>query len=139
MKLKANSSPLPDDAPQALKAFMTATAGLPSGLDMTRLKNGGDAFLQNGVPAVVVLLASSLPRGYGAPCLCDILSISKDLQGRPFDRLMGVVQLLINISDGDAFQPNGRALITAKKLRLLHAGVRRIAKRYRPGYEQKFG
>jgi len=139
MKLKANSTPLPDDAPQALRDFMAATAGLPSGIDVTRLKNGGDAFLRNGVPAVVVLLASSLPRGYGAPCLCDILSISKDLQGRPFDRLMGVVQLLINISDADAFQPHGRALITAKKLRLLHAGVRRIARRHRPHYQQKFG
>jgi len=84
-------------------------------------------------------LASSLPRGYAAPCLCEILSISRDLEGRPFDRLMGVVQLLINISDGDAFQPGGRAVVTAQKLRLLHAGVRRIARRMRPTYEAKFG
>lgn len=139
MQLKANDAPLPADAPQPLRDFMTATAGLPPGLDMTRLKNGGAAFLRNGVPATVVLLASSLPRGYAAPCLCEILSISRDLEGRPFDRLMGVVQLLVNISDADAFQPNGRALITAKKLRLLHAGVRRITRRIRPGYEKQFG
>ena len=139
MQLKANDTPLPAEAPQALRDFMAANAGLPPGLDMARLQNGGAAFLRNGVPAVVVLLASSLPRGYGAPCLCEILSISKDLEGRPFDRLMGVVQLLINISDGNAFQPNGRALITARKLRLLHAGVRRITHRMRPHYTQKFG
>ena len=137
--LRANDSPLPPDTPQALKDFMTASAGLPPGIDVPRLKRGGEAFLRNGIPSVAVLLASSLPRGYAAPCLCNILSISRDLEGRPFDRLMGVVQLLVNISDGDAFQPNGRAIITAQKLRLLHAGVRRLTHRLRPGYEHKYG
>jgi len=91
------------------------------------------------LPSVVVLLASSLPRGYAAPCLTEILTISKDLERHPFARLMGVVQLLLNISDGDAFQPQGRAIVTAQKLRLLHAGVRRITAQYRPRYEAMFG
>ena len=88
---------------------------------------------------MVVLLASSLPRGYAAPCLSEILGISRDLERHPFGRLMGVVQLLINISDADAFQPHGRAIVTAQKLRLLHAGVRAIAGRYRPHYQERFG
>jgi hypothetical protein len=139
MHLRANDTPLPADAPQPLRDFMAASAGLPPAVDMIRLQRGGDAFLRNGLSSVVVLLASSLPRGYAAPCLCEILSISRDLEARPFDRLMGVVQLLVNISDGDAFTPNGRAIITAQKLRLLHAGVRRIARRHRPGYQDKYG
>jgi ER-bound oxygenase mpaB/B'/Rubber oxygenase, catalytic domain len=137
--LRANDTPLPLDSPQPLKDFMAASAGLPPGLDWDRLQRGGEAFLRNGLPSVVVLLASSLPRGYAAPCLCEILSISRDLEGRPFDRLMGVVQLLINISDGEAFQPGGRAVVTAQKLRLLHAGVRRITRRTRPHYQDKYG
>jgi hypothetical protein len=137
--LRANNSPLPADSPQPLHDFMATTAGLPATIDPARLQRGGTAFLRNGLPSVVVLLASSLPRGYAAPCLCEILSISRDLEGRPFDRLMGVVQLLINISDGDAFEARGRAIITAQKLRLLHAGVRRITRRMRPGYESKHG
>jgi hypothetical protein len=88
---------------------------------------------------VLVLLASSLPRGYAAPCLCEILSISRDLERHPYGRLMGVVQLLINISDADAFDGTGRAVVTARKLRLLHAGVRSIAERYRPGYQARYG
>jgi hypothetical protein len=106
---------------------------------VARLPRGGQAFLRNALPSVVVLLASSLPRGYAAPCLGEILSISRDLERHPFSRLMGVVQLLINISDADAFQPNGRAVITAQKLRLLHAGVRAIAARQRPHYQERFG
>ena len=137
--LRANDTPLPPDAPPPLVAFMASSAGLPPDLDVARLARGGQAFLRNSLPSVVVLLASSLPRGYGAPCICEILSISRDLERHPFGRLMGVVQLLINISDADAFQPNGRAIVTAQKLRLLHAGVRAIAGRYRPQYQERFG
>jgi hypothetical protein len=137
--LKANDTPLPPDAPEPLKAFMASSAGLPPGLDVARLARGGQAFLRNSLPSVVVLLASSLPRGYAAPCICDILSISRDLERHPFGRLMGVVQLLINISDADAFQPKGRAIVTAQKLRLLHAGIRVLAGKYRPDYVQRFG
>jgi hypothetical protein len=137
--LKANDSPLPDSAPEPLERFMAASAGLPPDLDTARLARGGQAFLRNAVPAVVVLLASSLPRGYAAPCLCEILSISRDLERHPYQRLMGVVQLLLNVSDETAFAPNGRAVVTARKLRLLHAGVRHVAAKYRPHYQARFG
>ena len=137
--LKANDTPLPADAPRPLRDFMAASAGLPPGLDLERLQRGGQAFLKNALPAVAVLLASSLPRGYAAPCLCEILSISGDLEHHPFRRLMGVVQLLVNVSDADAFRPDGRAIVTARKLRLLHAGIRAIAAQSRPHYQRSFG
>jgi hypothetical protein len=137
--LQTNASSLPADAPAPLTAFMSATAGLPPHLEVARLPRGGQAFLRNSLPSVVVLLASSLPRGYAAPCLCEILSISGDLERHPFGRLMGVVQLLINISDADAFGPSGRAIVTAQKLRLLHAGVRALVPKYRPDYQTRFG
>lgn len=137
--LQANDTPLPADAPVPLHEFMAATAGLPPGIDRARLERGGAAFLKNALPSVVVLLASSLPRGYAAPCLGEILSISRDLEHHPFQRLMGVVQLLINVSDADAFGPGGRAIVTAQKLRLLHAGIRAVAGRYRPRYRERFG
>jgi hypothetical protein len=137
--LRANDTPLPPDAPAPLKDFMASSAGLPPDLDVSRLPKGGRVFLRNALPSVVVLLASSLPRGYAAPCLGEILGISRDLERHPFGRLMGVVQLLINISDADAFQPDGRAIVTAQKLRLLHAGVRAVSARYRPDYPARFG
>jgi len=137
--LQANDTPLPADAPQPLRDFVAGASDVPATVDRTRLANGSQTFLKNALPSVIVLLASSLPRGYGAPCLCEILSISRDLQRHPFKRLMGVVQLLVNISAPDAFGPKGRAIVTARKLRLLHAGVRSMAGRYRPKYHEQFG
>jgi len=137
--LRANDEPIPADAPPAFLDFMEATKELPPGVDATRLERGGAVFLQHALPAVIVFLASSLPRGYAAPCLCEILSISRDLQRHPFDRLMGVVQMLVNISNADAFKPRGKAIVTAQKMRLLHAGIRTMVPRFRPGYQERFG
>ena len=136
--LQGNDTPLPPDAPEALHAFMRDAAGLPADADRARLQRGGQAFLRNALPSVVVLLASSLPRGYAAPCLTEILSISGDLDRHPYERLMGVVQLLVDISDGDAFGEHGKAIVTAKKLRLLHAGIRVLADTYRPDFRATY-
>ena len=137
--LRANDDPIPDDAPEPFREFMEQTRELPPDLDLDRVQRGGDVFLRHAMSAATVLLASSLPRGYAAPCLCEILSISRDLQRHPYERLMGVVQLLVNISNPGSFQPQGRAILTAQKLRLLHAGVRTMVPRYRPHYREKFG
>jgi hypothetical protein len=137
--LRADDTPIPDDAPAPFREFSEATRGLPSWADRGRLARGGDVFLKHAFSSAVVMLASSLPRGYAAPCLCHVLSISRDLATHPYQRLMGVIQLLVNVSSKGAFEPDGRAVITAQKLRLLHAGVRTLVPRFRPGYEEKFG
>lgn len=137
--LRADDSPIPDDAPAPFREFVGATRALPSWADRGRLPRGGEVFLRHAFSAAVVMLASSLPRGYAAPCLCHILSISRDLATHPYQRLMGVIQLLVNVSSKGSFEPDGRAVITAQKLRLLHAGVRTLVPRFRPGYQEKFG
>lgn len=137
--LNADGDAIPADAPAPLREFVEATRELPPGVDCDRLARGGQVFLKHALSAAAAMLASSLPRGYAAPCLCEILSISRDLQKHPYQRLMGVVQLLVNVSSPGSFKADGRAIVTAQKLRLLHAGVRTMALRYRPGYEKRHG
>lgn len=137
--LRSDADPLPADTPEPFRRFLDATGQLPSWVDAERVERGGHVFLKHALSASVVLLASSLPRGYAAPCLCAILSISRDLQKHPYDRLMGVLQLMVNVASPGSFEPGGRAVVTAQKLRLLHAGVRTLVPRFRPGYEAKHG
>lgn len=137
--LRSDADPLPADTPEPFREFVEATGRLPSWVDAARLDRGGRVFLKHAVSASVVLLASSLPRGYAAPSLCKILSISRDLQKHPYDRLMGVLQLMVNVAGPGSFAPGGRAVVTAQKLRLLHAGVRTLVPRFRPGYEERHG
>lgn len=138
-QMRSDDQPILHDAPEPLREFIHQTAALPPGLDRARLDRASELFLRHALTASLVMLASSLPNGYAAPRLSDILMISRDLQKEPFKRLMGVVQLLVNVTSADAFAPGGLAVVTAQKLRLLHAGIRRIVPVHRPHYAKRFG
>jgi hypothetical protein len=137
--LHADDRAIPDDAPPPFRAFVDATRAPLPGLDQKRLDAGGAVFLRHPFSCATILLLSSLPAGYSAPCLSRILSVSGDLRAHPYKRLMGVLQLLVDISQARAFRPDGAATVAAQKMRLLHAGVRTVVPRYRPGYVEKYG
>lgn len=137
--MRSDDQPILAGAPESLQEFVRQTDVLPPDLDLARLERASEVFLRHAATACTVLLASSLPNGYAAPCLTHVLMISRDLQKEPFKRLMGVVQLLVNVTSRGAFAPGGLALVTAQKLRLLHAGVRAIVPHRRPGYAARYG
>ena len=137
--LRADHEPLPADAPAPFRDFMAATDEPPAGLDVGRLNRGAETFRTHAFPAAVVLLASSLPCGYSAPCLSRVLTVSDNLGNHPYRRLMGVLQLIVNVSSQVPTAGDERAHLTARKLRLLHAGIRYIIPRHRPEYRERFG
>lgn len=137
--LADNQDTLPADAPPAFRDFLAATHQLPAHADKERLKRGEEIFMTHAFPIALVLLAKSLPAGYAAPNLTKILCLSGDLEQHPYKRTLGVLQMLVNVASVGGFEANGGAMITAQKLRLLHAGVRQIVRRRLPDYEATYG
>jgi hypothetical protein len=129
---------IPADAPAVFHEFVAQTRELPANIDRERVARL-DSILPYGPVACMVMLASSLPQGYSAPRISRILTISDDLGTHPYKRLMGVLQLLVNLGGKDAFAPGGCAVVTAQKMRLLHAGMRLLVPKHRPEYEEQFG
>jgi hypothetical protein len=137
--LRANGDPLPSDAPPPFVEFFDATRALGPDVDMGRVKRGEAVYLRHSLTAALVLLAKSLPEGYAAPNLTEVLAISGDLGHHPYRRLLGVLQLVVNISSTRGFEDGGRAVISAQKMRLLHAGVRRIVHKKLPDFSKRYG
>ncbi|MGV3709640.1 MAG: oxygenase MpaB family protein [Gemmatimonas sp.] len=139
-----NFTKLPADAPQALQDFFVQTDRrlllekdldkYPYGFDFDRVKRGERVFLDHAFFSAVVLLAKSLPEGYAAPCLSVLLNLSGNLRTNPYRRLMGVLQLVLDVSSTNGFEREGRALAAARQARLMHAGIRRFAPRLLPDY-----
>lgn len=129
---------LPLDAPAPLRRFVEATARVPSGTDLARIKRGAELFLDNATLAALALLAKSLPAGYASPRLTQILHFTGNLERHPYRRVLGVLQMLVNITQDGAFHDRGLAIVTGQKLRLLHAGVRRVVRSSFPAYAAKF-
>jgi|WetSurMetagenome_2_1015567.scaffolds.fasta_scaffold91610_3 hypothetical protein len=122
-----------------LATFFGTSGRLPADVDIDRIHRGEDVFQAHAFTGALALLAKSLPEGYQAPNLSIILNISGDLQTHTYRRLLGTLQTVINVSTCHGFQDEGRAVITAQKLRMLHAGVRHLTRRYRPDYEARYG
>lgn len=136
--LRSNDATIADEHIPELKEFIAKTKKLPDGVDLKRIERGEEAFMRNAFPACIALLCKSLPEGYAAPNLSLILNISKNLERHPYARLIAVLQLVINVGALRGFQPDGRAVITAQKIRLLHAGIRHITRKYLPEYQERY-
>lgn len=130
---------LADDVPEPLRAFVRETHRSPFEVDFERIARGQKAFLDHAAPAALSLLASSLPQGYAAPNLSRILHLSGDLDHHPYQRLLGVLQMVVDVSGSHDFGPGGSVHLVAAELRLLHAGIRRIVPRHLPEYEARYG
>jgi len=141
--LRINSDPLPEDAPAPIHEFFETACRPPliSGepIDEKRLERGSEVFRKNAGSAGLSLMLNSLLAGYGAPNLAKILVISGNLQHHPYQRVLGVLQMVIDVSANASFEPSGDAHITAAKVRLMHAGLRTIVDRRRPDYEPVYG
>jgi hypothetical protein len=132
-QLRTNDRRLPADAPAALRDFFDATyrfcgtcggPELPTWVDRERLIRGQKAFMERSIPAILVMLCKSLPEGYAAPSMAKVLNMSGDLKARPYHRLMGTLQLLLDVVEPYSFERLGNAAIAGQEMRLLHAGVR---------------
>ena len=141
--LNANDAPIPASAPDALRQFLVSYDRLPvpdgSGVDHARLQRGEEVFMTHACTSALCLLAMSLPAGYAAPNLAQVLVMSGDLKKHPYTRLLGVLQMVVNVTSPRGFEPGGKAIVTAAKLRLLHAGVRQLVRRRLPEYEGRYG
>jgi hypothetical protein len=136
--LTSNEDRLPDTAPAALREFYDSTRALPPGADLARLERGERVWMKHAFPAALVLLAKSLPEGYSAPSFGEILHVSRDLERHPYRRLLGVLQMVVNVSSPGGFAQGGKAITTAQKMRLLHAAIRvHVLPRYLPGFDRK--
>jgi ER-bound oxygenase mpaB/B'/Rubber oxygenase, catalytic domain len=122
--MTSDSEPLPGGAPPILVEFFEKTGRIPSDIDRSRIEAGERAFMKHAFTAALVLLCKSLPEGYAAPSFGHILNLSRDLEQHPYRRLLGVLQLLVNVSSSHGFEDRGKVVVTAQKMRLLHAALR---------------
>lgn len=141
--LVRNDAELSSELPAPLTAFLAAARDVqaPDGgpLDMERLDRGALVYAAHATTGAICLLLDAIPQGYRAPCLAKALHSTGLLDRRPYHRLLGVLQMVVDVVSPRGFGPHGCARMTGARLRLLHEGVRSILRRRLPEYEAAFG
>ena len=151
-RLRADTE-LPPELPAPLLAYLHAPGGHDlsdlTESDWDRLRRGQKVFLTHALPMALALLGKSLPEGYQAPRLSNVLMISGELKTSTYRRVLGVMQMLVNINEPGSFEPApdgtqashgfSDAAMTALGLRLMHASLRDLARRTLPDFGDRLG
>jgi hypothetical protein len=118
-----------DDLPSeelhpAVRGFLAETAVLPTWPDPDKFKIASQLFERHGPEIVMLLLCRSLPMCYGAAKGAHPLYITQQLTKNFHRRILETAQFVLDVMLPGGFEPDGRAIRSAQKVRLLHAALR---------------
>ncbi len=129
--------------PDNLRQYYTAPTLLPPWFDPERAQRGQKVFTEYGIEICIILLCKSLPECYacwrGAHVLYETkrldmpgaIKTQKNVPPRLTKRVMETLQFVLNVMAEDGFASEGKGIVTAGKIRLIHAAIRCYAKQKR--------
>ena len=135
--VQLNSDPIPE-CPPILKSYFETTEVLPDFANPDTLRYSQDIFSRYGLPMTLSLFCLVLPEGYAAPRPALALSFTRTMYDHTRRRLAETAQFLLDVVSPGAFEPEGRAIRSIQKVRLMHAAARFFVKR-RPEWPASYG
>lgn len=122
--------------PEPLEEFLRNVSQLPSWYDADKVTQGEEVFAKYGMEICIILLCKSLPECYlcwrGATVLFETgrLMEQKGDLSRLTRRVAETLQFVVNVMAKGGTAPNGKGIITAQKIRLIHATIRTFIRQH---------
>ena len=116
---------LPPGLPPEAAAYFKDTA-LPGWADPAQLALAQQLFTRTGWQLAMGLFCSSLPQAYAAAKGAHVITQTQGMTKHTKQRIFETAQFLFDVMDVGALAPGGRGVLTAKKVRLMHATVRHL-------------
>lgn len=99
---------------------------LPAWVDLDRCNRGVDFFAEWSLQIGLGLFLSALPSAYAAESGVPVLALTARLETDAERRIMETAQLVLDVGRHDSMTPGSPAYVTARHVRLMHAGVRHL-------------
>ena len=118
------------DFPQVVKDYFEETAVLPDWADNNEILKGQKVFSKFGPEVALCLMTKSLPEAYACANGAKVLYATGRLTKQSGSlevftrRLMETAQFVVNVSSPGGLEPKGKGIVTAQKVRLIHAAIR---------------
>lgn len=118
------------ELPEFFRHFVEEPGVLPDWIDPVKIRKGREVFSDYGREVVLALLCRSLPMCYICANGAHVLAATTRLMDIPRNpnyarRLLETLQFVINVCHFDILQPGSEGIITIRKVRLIHATIRR--------------
>lgn len=118
--------------PDIVQNYFEATDDPPEWVDEARARFGAETFGFLAYAMIAALFTAALPEAYcaadGARVLVQTGRLERDIN----NRILETAQFILDVMDEGGLEPNGRGLLTAQKIRLIHAAVRHLIAHHRP-------
>lgn len=115
--------------PEPLTALTNYYTSLPAWADKQLLERASTFFSKNQADILLLLGCYSLPYCYAAAKGAQVLWLSERLRKNTYQRLMETGTFVLAVGSEGGFRPEGNALATLFKVRLIHAAIRTHIKR----------
>jgi squalene cyclase len=126
MTLARSDDPVPAGLPAVARAYFEETAALPAFADPAQLAIAARMFTRVGWSVAAGLFCAALPQTYCAARGAKVLVYSGRLDLDPRRRILETAQFIFDVTDHGAFEPGGRGVRSAQKVRLMHATLRHL-------------
>lgn len=111
-----------------VRAFLESRAELPEWHD-DELVRRGQLLFERWAPEIGLgLFVASLPAGYAAARGAAVLVGTGRLTNDPKRRIFETAQFLVHLMEEGSLEPEGKAYVGARRIRLMHAAVRHLLK-----------
>ena len=134
--LIVNEYPEPASLPPVVADYVKQLDQLPDWADAAKMDLGAQVFWKYGPRLILILHCYALPFCYVGKNGVKVLALSGRLGSNSMRRILETAQLLVDaMAPGGLSGPQGRARRTIQKVRLMHAAIRHLVKKY-PNWKQ---
>jgi len=92
--------------------------------DISKFNRAHDIWREHGVQFIFVLFFRELPYTYAAETPSNVLRMTRLIEDQPARRIFETAQFVFDVMDVNWWEPNQRGVLTALKIRLMHAAMR---------------
>jgi hypothetical protein len=122
-----NDSKTSKELPLPMREFVQNQMNIQfSAEDIKYFKQTHDIWKKNGAKFIFILFFRALPYTYMAEKPANVLRMTKLLESHSERRIFETAQFVFDVMDTDWWKPSKRGILTALKVRIMHAAMRHI-------------
>lgn len=125
--MASNSSPVSEELPKVMFDFLKSELQHPfTEEDIAYFTKTHAIWKEKGMKFVYILLFRALPYTYMAEKPANVLKMTKLLIEQPERRIFETAQFVFDVMEEKWWEPDKRGLLTALKVRIMHASMRHL-------------
>lgn len=131
LRLQRNNDALPPGLPARLRRFLVEARAPADAVDPGRLRAAQRVFARHPNVMLLLYLGASLPECYVNTGIAAVLGRTQRLITHTRRRLKETAAFVTAVMVPGGFRPRGAAVVTALRVRLLHAAIRHLLRQPR--------